>query len=57
MNKPKISLDIKDLLKQEIDKKLEKNKDKINDKIDKVLGDKIEQEKAKELIKNFKSIF
>ena len=53
MNKPNISFDIKDLLKQEIDKKIDKNRDKI----EKVLGDKIEDEKAKELIKNLKSIF
>lgn len=57
MNKPKISLDIKDLLKQEIDKKLEKNRDKINEKLDEVIGNKLEDEKAKELIKNLKSIF
>lgn len=57
MNKPKISLDVKDLLKQEIDKKLEKNRDKINEKLDEVLGNKLEDEKAKELIKNLKSIF
>lgn len=54
---PKISLDTKDLLKNEIDKKLEKNKEKIEEKINKVLGDKIEKEKAKELLKNLKSIF
>jgi hypothetical protein len=54
---PKISLDTKDLLKNEIDKQLEKNKDKIEEKLNKALGGKIEDEKAKELIKNLKSFF
>ncbi len=54
---PKISLDTKDLIKEQIDKQLEKRKDKIEEKLNKVLGGKIEDEKAKELINNLKSIF
>jgi hypothetical protein len=54
---PKISFDTKDLLKNEIDKQLEKNKDKIEEKINKALGGNIEDGKAKDLIKNLKSLF
>ena len=54
---PKISFDTKDLLKNEIDKQLEKNQDKIEEKINKALGGKLEEGKAKELFKNLKSIF
>ena len=52
INKPKISLDAKDLLKNELDKKLEKNRDKIEEKLNKVLGEDSDSEKAKELLKN-----
>lgn len=52
MNKPKISLDAKDLLQNEIDRKLEKNRDKIEEKLNKVLGGDSDNEKAKELLKN-----
>lgn len=54
---PKFSFDTKDLLKNEIDKQLEKNKDKIEEKLNKALGGKIEDGKAKELINNLKSLF
>lgn len=57
ISKPKISLDTKDLLKEKLNKQIDKNKDKIEEKLNKVLGGKIEDEKAKELIKNLKSIF
>lgn len=52
MNKPKITLDAKDLLQNEIDRKLEKNRDKIEEKLNKVLGEDSDSEKAKELLKN-----
>jgi hypothetical protein len=54
---PKISFDTKDLLKNEIDKQLEKNQGKIEEKINKALGGKLEDGKAKELINNLKSFF
>ena len=54
---PKFSFDTKDLLKNEIDKQLEKNQDKIEEKINKALGGKLEDGKAKELINNLKSFF
>ena len=53
---PKISLNAKDLLKEKLDKQLEKKRDKIEEKLNKVLGGKAEDEKAKELINNLKSI-
>ena len=53
---PKISLNAKDLLKEKLDKQLEKKRDKIEEKLNKVLGGKAEDEKAKELIDNLKSI-
>ncbi|MFW3328370.1 hypothetical protein ACN9JT_07955, partial [Aliarcobacter butzleri] len=56
MNKPTISLDVKNFLKNKIDKKIEDNKDKIEEKLNKVLKDK-DSEKTKELIKNIKSLF
>ena len=52
MNKPKISLDAEELLKNEIDRKLEKNRDKIEEKLNKVLGENSDNEKTKELLKN-----
>lgn len=52
MNKPKISLDAEELLKNEIDRKLEKNRDKIEEKLNKVLDGEVDNEKAKELLKN-----
>lgn len=56
INKPTISLDVKNFLKNKIDKKIEDNKDKIEEKLNKVLKDK-DSEKTKELIKNIKSLF
>ncbi len=53
---PKISLNAKDLLKEKIDKQLEKKRDKIEEKLNKALGTKAEDEKAKEIINNLKSI-
>ena len=52
MNKPKISLGAEELLKNEIDRKLEKNRDKIEEKLNKVLDGEVDNEKAKELLKN-----
>ncbi|MCT7912151.1 hypothetical protein N5912_09950 [Arcobacter lacus] len=52
MNKPNITLDIKNFLK----KKIENNKDKIEEKLNKVLKNK-DSEETKELIKNIKSLF
>ena len=43
-------------LKEKLDKQLEKKRDKIEEKLNKVLGGKAEDEKAKELIDNLKSI-
>ena len=57
ISKPNVSLDAKDVFKNEVEKQVEENKDKIEEKLNKVLGGKIEDEKAKELIKNIKSIF
>ena len=54
---PKISLDARDLIKEQLEKQLEKKKDKIEEKLNKVLGGTAEDDKAKELIKNLKSIF
>jgi hypothetical protein len=57
MKKPNISLDLTDLLKNKINKKLNKdNKNKIEEKLNKVLKDK-DSEKTKKLIKDIKSIF
>lgn len=52
MNKPKISLGAEELLKNEIDRKLEKNRDKIEEKLNKVLDGEVDNEKAKQLLKN-----
>lgn len=54
---PQISIDTKDLLKEQLNKQIDKNRDKIEEKLNKVLDGKIEGDKAKELIKNLKSIF
>lgn len=56
IEKPDITLDVTDLLKNKIDKKLKNNKDKIEEKLNKVLKDK-DSEETKELIKNIKSFF
>ncbi len=48
---PKIKFDSKDLLKNKI------NKSKLKEKVNKVLSDKLGEDKAKDLIKNFKSLF
>jgi hypothetical protein len=53
---PKISFNTKDLIKEEINKQLEKKKDKIEEKLNKVLGGNIEDDKAKKLIENLKSL-
>ena len=52
-----LNFDTKDLLKEQLSQQLEKKKDKIEEKLNKALGGKLEDEKAKELIKNLKSIF
>lgn len=56
MDNPNITLDIKDFLKNKIEKKIENNKDKIEEKLNKVLKNK-DSEKTQELIKNIKSFF
>lgn len=54
---PKISIDSNSLLKNQINKQLDKNKDKIEEKLNKALKGKLDDEKTKDLIKNFKSLF
>ena len=53
MNKPKISLDAKDLLKMKLIENWKKNRDKIEEKLNKVLDGNSDNEKAKELLKIF----
>ncbi|MDD3008102.1 MAG: hypothetical protein PHQ70_04425 [Arcobacter sp.] len=53
MKKPNICLDTKELLKNEV----EKNRDKIEEKLNKVLDEKIKDEKTKDIINNLKNIF
>lgn len=53
---PKISLDAKDLLKEQLNKQLEKKKDKIQEKLNKALGKKADDAKTKELIDDIKSM-
>jgi|GEM_PF-707419 len=53
---PKISLDAKDLLKEQLNKQLEKKKDKIQEKLNKVLGKKADDAKTKQLIDDIKSM-
>lgn len=52
---PKITLDSKDLLKGKINEKI--NKSKLKEKLNKKLSDKLGEDKAGDLIKNFKSLF
>lgn len=54
---PKISLDAKDLLKNEAKKQINKNREKIEKKLDKVLKGKLGDDGAKEIIKGIKSLF
>lgn len=53
---PKISLDAKDLLKEQLNKQLEKKKDKIQEKLNKALGKKADDVKTKQLIDDIKSM-
>ena len=53
---PKISLDTKDLLKEQLNKKLDKKRDKIEEKLNKVLGTKTDDPKSKEIVDNLKNI-
>lgn len=53
---PKISLDAKDLLKEQLNKQLEKKKDKIQEKLNKALGKKADDAKTKQLIDDIKSM-
>mgnify|MGYP005986687193 CR=1 FL=1 len=55
--KPKISLDSKDLIKNQLNKQIDKNKEKIKEKLNKVLKGKLGEDGAEELLKNFKSLF
>lgn len=54
---PKISLDSKDLIKNQLNKQIDKNKEKIKEKLNKVLKGKLGEDGAEELLKNFKSLF
>lgn len=54
---PKISLDSKDLIKNQLNKQLEKNEDKIKEKLNKVLKGKLGEDGAEEVLKKFKSLF
>jgi hypothetical protein len=56
-SKPKISLDSKDLIKNQLNKQLDKNKEKIKEKLNKVLKGKLGEDGAEEILKNFKSLF
>ena len=56
-SKPKISLDSKDLINNQINKQIEKNEEKIKEKLNKVLKGKLGEDGAKEVLKNFKSLF
>ncbi len=53
---PKISLDAKDLLKEQLNKQLEKKKDKIQEKLNKALGKNADDAKTKQLIDDIKSM-
>lgn len=54
---PKISLDTKGLLENQINKQIDKNQDKIKEKLDKVLKGKLGEEGSENIIKNIKSLF
>lgn len=53
---PKISVDAKDLLKEQLNKQLEKKKDKIQEKLNKALGKNADDAKTKQLIDDIKSM-
>ncbi len=54
---PKISIDTKGLLKEQVNKQIEKNKDKIKEKLDKALKGKLGEEGSKEILDNLKKLF
>jgi hypothetical protein len=54
---PKISVDTKGLLDNQINKQLDKNKDKIEEKLNKVLKGKLGDDGAKDILNNIKSLF
>jgi ribosome-associated translation inhibitor RaiA len=54
---PKISIDSKDLIKNQLNKQIDKNKEKIKEKLNKVLKGKLGEDGAEEILKNFKSLF
>ena len=55
--KPKISLDSKDLISNQVNKQIDENKEKIKEKLNKVLKGKLGDDGAEEVLKNFKSLF
>lgn len=57
ISNPKISIDTKGLLDEQINKQLDKNKDKIEEKLNKVLKGKLGEEGAKDILNNIKSLF
>jgi hypothetical protein len=57
ISKPKISLDTKGLIENQINKQLDKNQDKIKEKLDKVLKGKLGEEGSEKLLNNIKSLF
>ena len=56
-SKPKISIDSKDLLKNQVNKQIEKNQEKIKEKLNKVLKGKLGEDGAQKVLENFKSLF
>ena len=56
-SKPKISLDSKDLISNQVNKQIDENKEKIKEKLNKVLKGKLGDDGAEEILKNFKSLF
>ena len=56
-SKPQISIDSNGLLKGQVNKQLEKNKDKIKEKLNKVLKGKLGDDGAEKILNNLKSLF
>ena len=54
---PKISLDSKDLISNQVNKQIDENKEKIKEKLNKVLKGKLGDDGAEQILKNFKSLF
>lgn len=54
---PKISVDTKGLINNQINKQIDKNEEKIKEKLDKVLKGKLGEEGSDKLLNNIKSLF